>query len=136
VIASIAFRKALSQFTTDAKNNRSKDWSSFLDVQINHLLRIPDFGIKPKGVGGNKYCINAMQTHDGPGWRMIIHLNPENEAYGIYAGGQEGNPGSKNYDNFIKPWSENKYFKLWMMKEDEANDKRVILKSVFSPAAK
>jgi penicillin amidase len=134
-IAAMAFRKTISEMNAVKEKNRLKDWSSYLDVQINHLLRIPDFSKKVMGMGGNKYCINAMKSQEGPGWRMIIHLNPENEAYGIYAGGQEGNPGSRYYDNFIRPWSENKYFKLWMMKEDEKNDKKVIRKSRFSPAA-
>jgi penicillin amidase len=55
---------------------------------------------------------------------MIINLKPETEAYGVYAGGQSGNPGSKYYDNFINKWTEGKYYKLWVMKKgDENNDK-------------
>ena len=35
---------------------------------------------------------------------MIVSLTPETEAYGVYPGGQSGNPGSKFYDDFIDKW--------------------------------
>ena len=52
-------------------------------------------------------------------------------AYGVYPGGQSGNPGSKYYDNFVDTWAAGQYYKLWVMKKEEANDKRVIGKMVF-----
>lgn len=130
-----AFRKTVVRMGADEKLKSLQDWSDYLDVQINHLLRLPELGVRLKGIGGNKYCLNAMQSTEGPGWRMIIHLNPDKEAYGIYAGGQEGNVGSRFYDNFINPWSQNRYFRLWMMKKEEGNDIRVMKKSLFLPAA-
>jgi penicillin G amidase len=57
---------------------------------------------------------------------MVIHLTNPIEAYGVYPGGQSGNPGSKFYEDFIDTWATGKYFTLWMMKEDETADKRII----------
>ncbi|MBC7904230.1 MAG: penicillin acylase family protein, partial [Gemmatimonadaceae bacterium] len=54
------------------------------------------------------------------------------EAYGVYPGGQNGNPGSKYYDNFIDNWAEGKYFPLWVMKKEEVADKKVKFKMTFS----
>ena len=63
---------------------------------------------------------------------MIVHLTEETEAWGIYPGGQSGNPGSKFYDNMIDDWVAGKYYRLWMMKEDEKNDRRIIGTLTFS----
>jgi penicillin amidase len=57
---------------------------------------------------------------------MIVQLSTPTEAYGVYPGGQSGNPGSKYYDNFIDDWAAGKYYTLWMMKETEGKDKRII----------
>ena len=42
------------------------------------------------------------------------------------------NPGSKYYDDFVDTWANGKYNKLWVMKEEEAGDKRIIGKIIFS----
>jgi penicillin amidase len=57
---------------------------------------------------------------------MIVQLSNPTEAYGVYPGGQSGNPGSKFYDNFVDTWAHAKYYPLWVMKETEAKDKRII----------
>jgi len=62
---------------------------------------------------------------------MIVSLTPETEAWGVYPGGQDGNPGSKYYDNFIDTWAAGKYYKLWVMKPSEQNDKRIMWKMSF-----
>ena len=56
---------------------------------------------------------------------MIVQLTKNTEAYGIYPGGQSGNPGTAYYDNFIDNWANGKYYPLWMMTKDEETDKRV-----------
>jgi penicillin amidase len=61
-------------------------------------------------------------------------LTPDTEAYGIYPAGQSGNPGSRFYDNFIDDWVAGKYYRLWIMKESEAKDKRIIGRLTFSKA--
>ena len=43
---------------------------------------------------------------------MVVELTDKTNAYGIYPGGQEGNPGSKYYDSFINDWLVGKYYKL------------------------
>jgi penicillin amidase len=63
---------------------------------------------------------------------MIVHLTSPTEAYGIYPGGQSGNPGSKFYDNMVDDWAAGKYYSLWMMNEAEATDKRIIGRLLFT----
>ena len=83
-------------------------------------------------VGGWSNVINATTKSHGPSWRMIVHLTSETEAYGVYPGGQSGNPGSIFYDNMVDHWTQGKYYRLWVMEESEADDKRIIGKLTFT----
>ena len=83
-------------------------------------------------VGGWSNTINATTKSHGPSWRMIVQLSTPVEAYGVYPGGQSGNPGSRFYDNFVDMWASGKYYRLWIMKENEYNDKRIIGKISFT----
>ena len=74
---------------------------------------------------GSANALNATSTDHGQSWRMIVHLTPETEAYGIYPGGQSGNPGSIFYQPFVKDWAAQEYYKLWMMKSSEKTDSRI-----------
>ena len=38
-------------------------------------------------------------------WRMVVELGPEVQAWGIYPGGQSGNPINSRYAEFIGRWS-------------------------------
>jgi penicillin G amidase len=110
-------------------------WWKHKQASVNHLLKpLEAFARKPLHVGGWGNTVNAITNSHGPSWRMVVHLTDSIEAYGIYPGGQSGNPGSKYYDNFINDWAAGKYYPLWMMKQTEANDKRVKWKMTFNKA--
>jgi penicillin G amidase len=126
--------KAVKESVPDLKDAEAKfglDWAAYKGTRITHLTRIPSFNSAQLPIGGGQHIINATKTTHGPSWRMIVHLTPETEAYGVYPGGQNGNPGSKYYDTFINSWVEGKYYPLWVMKKTEANDKRVKYKMSF-----
>jgi penicillin amidase len=101
---------------------------------IYHLLKnsLMPFARTGLQAGGWGNTINAIKVTHGPSWRMIVHLTRETEAFGIYPGGQSGNPGSRFYDNFIDNWVIGKYFSLWMMKAGEKDDDRVKWTMSFS----
>jgi penicillin G amidase len=101
------------------------EWAKFKDTKVQHLLKLPAFSKLHLPVGGGNGIINAAKEDHGPSWRMIVHLSAVTEAYGIYPGGQSGNPGSKFYDNFIDMWARGEYFTLWVMKKSDAIDKKV-----------
>ena len=63
---------------------------------------------------------------------MVVDLKDDTEAYGIYPGGQSGNPGSRFYDNFVDDWAAGKYNRFWMMKQAEQQDPRVKNVMTFS----
>jgi penicillin amidase len=94
-------------------------WGDYKGGQIIHLLRIPAFSVLNLHIGGGRRIINAVKGANGPSWRMIVHLTDETEAYGVYPGGQNGNPGSKYYSQFASTWATGKYYRLWFMKAGE-----------------
>jgi penicillin amidase len=47
---------------------------------------------------------------------MIVQLGPEIQAWGVYPGGQSGDPGSPYYDNMIEHWRTGEYYKLNFLK--------------------
>lgn len=109
-------------------------WWKHKNASIYHLLRTAVLPFARTGleVGGWGNTINAITVTHGPSWRMIVHLTADTEAYGIYPGGQSGNPGSPFYENFISDWALGKYYRLWLMKETESGDKRIIGTLTFS----
>ncbi|MEO6538274.1 MAG: penicillin acylase family protein, partial [Ferruginibacter sp.] len=91
------------------------DWEKYKATSVNHLAKLAPFSRLSLPAGGGENAINATQATHGPSWRMVVSLTPKTEAYGVYPGGQSGNPGSKYYDNFINDWVAGKYYSLWMM---------------------
>ncbi len=100
-------------------------WARYKATRVNHLTKLEPFSRLNLPIGGGTHIINATKENHGPSWRMVVSLTPETEAYGIYPGGQEGNPGSRYYDNFVSDWAEGRYYRLWVMKKEEAKDKRI-----------
>lgn len=127
----MAFKNSVSTLSKAEKAGRLK-WADYKRTGINHLLKLKPFSKLNLPIGGGLHCINAAKPNHGPSWRMIISLTEKTEAYGVYPGGQSGNPGSKYYANFIDNWAAGKYYSLWLMTKDEVNDKRVKWKMSFS----
>jgi len=119
-----AFKEAVKTcLTLDQEGNLT--WGKLKSTRIEHLARLVPFSRMDIDNSGGVYAINAMKKDHGPSWRMIVQLTKNTEAYGIYPGGQSGNPGSPYYDNFIDNWANGKYYPLWIMAKEEEGDKRV-----------
>ena len=132
-IVTAAFKAALPVIQ-NAEATDKLAWAKFKDTRVNHLTKQAALSRLHLPIGGGNHVINATKADHGPSWRMIVEMTPETNAYGIYPGGQSGNPGSKYYDNFIDDWAAGKYNKLWMMKSSEQNDKRIKWVMKFSKA--
>ena len=132
-VVTIAFQKAVLQLSEDEKAG-TLEWTKHKSPRIYHLLRdklMPFSRAIP--VGGNGDIINATTVSHGPSWRMVVQLTQTTEAYGVYPGGQSGNPGSKFYDNFVDSWVKGEYYNLWFMKREETSDKKVKWTMNFNP---
>jgi penicillin G amidase len=83
----------------------SWQWALVKGTEIRHLSRlIKPFNAPKLRTGGGGSIVNAITKRNGPSWRMIVELGPSPKAYGIYPGGQSGNPGSPYYLNLLKKW--------------------------------
>ena len=125
--------KSVVPVLDSAANKNILDWAKFKDTHISHLLKIPAFSHLHINVGGGVNIINAISENHGPSWRMVVELTDDINAYGVYPGGQSGNPGSKYYDNFINTWTKGKYYKIHFYKEGEiAAKKNNLGKMIFT----
>lgn len=97
------------------KTEQKKDprWADFKDTFIGHLLQgLPAFSYHVQH-GGNHEIVNASSRRHGPSWRMVVSLEkPAVKAWGVYPGGQSGNPGSPYYNNMLSTWAQGKYYQF------------------------
>lgn len=114
-----ACRKACKQLEVLEQAGKL-EWAKNKDTYVQHLLKIPALSRLHLPIGGGEDMINATKSNHGPGWRMVVHLTAETEAYCVYAGGQSGNPGSIFYDTFINTWVEGNYYKALFLKNEAA----------------
>ncbi len=88
------------------------DWMAQKGTYIEHMAMIDAFSTDVLAVPGNGDALNATKEHHGPSWRMVVELGDKIDAWGIYPGGQSGNPGSYFYDNQVEDWAQGKYYPL------------------------
>lgn len=128
----IAFQQAIGKLR-EHLGEVDYDWGKHHPVQINHLARIPAFSAPPLRAGGYPEALNATRSGNGPSWRMVVEMGPEVKAYGVYPGGQSGNPGSFYYDNFLQTWAEGLYYPLFFMSSADDNRQEVLCEGAFVP---
>lgn len=122
--------RAIMPRLEEAEEKHELVWGSFKKGTIQHLLKIPALSRMDLFSGGGRFSINAFSGNHGPSWRMVVELTDEPNAYGVYPGGQSGNPGSPFYDDFVNQWLDGKYYKLELLKK-EAIEKREGLKGTL-----
>ena len=131
-----SFKKASTFFKTKEADG-GIEWFKINKPGIYHVSdasksKLLPFARTNLHVGGYGNIVNAVKGSHGPSWRMIVQMTTPIEAYGVYPGGQSGNPGSKFYDNFVDQWAEGKYNQLWYMLEGDKNDAKVKWRMKFS----
>ena len=97
-------------------------WGKTRGTDIYHLVRIPGLNRLNLQSSGDSATIFAIRRTFGPSWRMVVTWEPEVKGWGIYPGGQAGNPGSQYYDNMIDDWVDGKAFELLFLKEPSIGD--------------
>lgn len=132
-VVTAAFLRSVPDLVQAGKDDKLV-WGKFKDTWARHLLRLPALSRMHLPIGGGTHCINAAKQFHGPSWRMIVQLTDKTEAYGVYPGGQSGNPGSPYYDTFVDKWAAGAYYPLWMMDMSETRDKRIKWTMHLKPA--
>jgi penicillin G amidase len=106
-------------------------WANYKKTTIQHLVpQFSSFSVKNIYTGGGLGILNATGPRNGASWRMVVELGEEMNAFGIYPGGQSGNPGSRFYDNFISKWANGEYLDFRLRKPE--NEEGVMFKTVFN----
>lgn len=137
-IVTKSFRNAFDKYN-ELSAKESVNWGAYKQTRVYHLTKIPEFSSAVLAANGGRNAINANKMNlmekkaQGPSWRMVVNLTPQTEAYGVYPGGQSGNPGSRFYQSFVADWTAEKYYKLWVMDPSQSNDQRLIGTMTFNP---
>ena len=110
-----AIANLVERYGEDTQNWR---WGIDIDNDIDHIAQIPGFGKQNLFSSGSAESVNATRGGNGPSWRMVVELGPEVKGWGVYPGGQSGNPGSPYYDDLVEPWRTGELFELNFMREE------------------
>ena len=78
---------------------------------LRHLGRIPGLGGDTLRADGNGQVVNAIGSSAGPSWRMVVDLKPPVQGYGVYPGGQSGNPGSFQFAAFARDYEAGRLYR-------------------------
>ncbi|MBC8112120.1 MAG: penicillin acylase family protein [Verrucomicrobia bacterium] len=105
-------------------------WTKHKDTEIPHLVpTLRAFARLHVMNGGGAAIVNATTKKNGPSWRMVVALNPDPskfKAYGLYPGGQSGNPSSKFYDNMIDKWAKGELNELVFLRKVDEKNSRIV----------
>ena len=101
-------------------------WGPHKSTDIRHLLPGVDaFSVLDLNVGGGAVIVNATNERTGPSWRMVVALGPQPKAYGVYPGGQSGNPGSPYYQDMIDTWKKGQLNELLYLQSAQDKHPRI-----------
>jgi penicillin amidase len=113
-----SFKEAMDSFekmrqpASEQNSAKEMEWYYAKNTSVKHLTKLPALSYDHLKIGGWGNTVNATKGDHGPSWRMVVQMGKEIEAYGVYPGGQSGNPGSKYYANFLQHWVDGTYYRL------------------------
>ncbi len=122
-----AFSTAVRKLTKDlGPFGAGWSWGTSRGTNIRHLARLPGLGRSKLQTVGNNTTVNAITGGGGPSWRMVVDLDSTPKGWGVYPGGQSGNPGSAFYDNFVDTWLRGQYYDLVFLNTPEENNEHAV----------
>jgi penicillin amidase len=114
-----SFYEMVEKIKEIEKAEKDFTWANYKKTSILHLVpNFRSFSHTNVYTGGGAGILNATSERHGASWRMIVEMGDGGSAFGIYPGGQSGNPGSKYYDNLIKKWANGEYVDVTIKSEE------------------
>ena len=111
-----SFKEAVKDLNSWKSELGDYQWGDVKATYAGHLLQaLPAFSRFNIPIGGNSGIVNATSKNHGASWRMIVEMSDPPKAFGVYPGGQSGNPGSKFYDDLVDIWAAGEYLELNFM---------------------
>ncbi|MEL6535611.1 MAG: penicillin acylase family protein [Bacteroidota bacterium] len=106
---------AASNLFAEVKAENKDTWGPYKTTQLTHLSRQTALSVQGLPTNGYRQIVNATSQGHGPSWRMVVEVGDQPNAFGVYPGGQSGNPGSLFYTNFVETWRSGQYYSLPLM---------------------
>lgn len=129
-IVKMSFKGTLDSLTKEfgAMDKEKWAWKNVKKTEIAHLVpAFTSFGRYNIPNGGGKWIVNATTTKTGPSWRMVVAVDKGwPKGFGLYPGGQSGNPASKYYDNMIDKWANGELQELLFLKSKQEASPRIV----------
>jgi len=124
-LLNLAFAAGAEKFKDwKAQYGKEPEWWRYKNTTITHWApALKPFSRSMVQMGGNRHILNATDGTHGASWRMVVSLEPEVKAWGVYPGGPSGNPGSHHYEPFIETWANGEYYELVFLKEPTQGEK-------------
>jgi len=117
----IGFQEMLDSMKEWEEKEGDYSWANYKRTSVRHLVpQFAPFSVNNIYTGGGRGILNATSERSGASWRMVVELGEEITAFGIYPGGQSGNPGSKFYSNFIPIWANGEYINFNLRKKEQS----------------
>lgn len=118
----------------DQNPDKNLQWANVKASSAVHLTRSKAFSVYNIQNGGNRGIVNATSSRHSPSWRMIAEMDKKGvKAWGVYPGGQSGNPGSPYYTNLIDYWTKGQYYSLWYMRSATEQPNKVLFQQTLQP---
>ncbi len=122
-VATRALNEAMEELDSySVTEQRPYIWQNYNNVQVLHLTRQKAFSYDHLPSGGGAGIVNATRKNNGASWRMVVEMGAEPVGYGIFPGGQSGNPGSPYYNRSLADWAAGKYHKLLFLRDAQQED--------------
>jgi penicillin G amidase len=119
ILINASFFEMVTKIKEIQEIDKDYSWANYKKTSIMHLVpNFKSFSHLNVYTGGGSGILNATSERHGASWRMIVEMGDGGEAFGIYPGGQSGNPGSKYYDNFLKKWANGEYVDVSIKSEN------------------
>jgi penicillin G amidase len=100
------------------ENFNQAKYASFAMFRVQHLLKIPGWGMDVPDAGGNSYTPNVHVKNAGVSMRTIVELGEDEvNSLMIIAGGQSGRPNSLNFCNQLEDWKNINYHQSQFFKD-------------------
>ena len=121
-----SFRMAVDSLTRQhGPIGTAWQWGTHKATRVAHLARLDALSALNVQIGGGRSIVNATTERTGPSWRMVVALGPQPKAYGVYPGGQSGNPGSPHYLNMLETWRTGQLNELLFLQSPTEKNPRI-----------
>lgn len=130
-----AYRKAIEDTIkrTGVKDPTSWTWAAYRPTDFGHAGKLPGLGHDDFAASGMEHAIFANTGSHGPVWKMVAAVGPKPKVYGVYPGGQSGDPFSPHFEDFVELWRDGKMKQIEFMESETDSNSRKLGEMILSP---